>query len=88
MSDQESAPPPVVLLVEDHPELKQVLTHALALAAGGGVRTGLEDTFYLPDGQRASSNGALIDAIVKQAREVGREIASPSEARVLNGLVA
>ena len=32
MSDQETPPPPVVLVVEDHPELRQVLTHALTLA--------------------------------------------------------
>jgi uncharacterized protein (DUF849 family) len=45
------------------------------------LRTGLEDTFYLPDGARASGNGALIEALASIAREAGREIASPKEAR-------
>jgi 3-keto-5-aminohexanoate cleavage enzyme len=53
---------------------------------GGMLRTGVEDTFYLPSGEKTSGNGALIDAIVKLAREAGREIASPSEARRIIGL--
>ena len=52
-----------------------------AAELGGNLRTGLEDTFYLPDGSKATSNGQLIDAIVRIAREAGREIASPAEAR-------
>jgi uncharacterized protein (DUF849 family) len=55
--------------------------HRRTAELGGNLRTGLEDTFYLPDGRRATSNGALIDAIVRIARESGREIASPAEAR-------
>jgi len=52
-----------------------------AAELGGALRTGVEDTFYLPDGSRARGNGDLIEAIVKVAREVGREIATPDEAR-------
>lgn len=48
---------------------------------GGHLRTGLEDTFYLPDGTRAKSNGELIAALVKIAKEEGRIIATPEEAR-------
>jgi uncharacterized protein (DUF849 family) len=55
--------------------------HRRTAELGGNLRTGLEDTFYLPDGSKATGNGALIDAIVRLAREVGREIASPAEAR-------
>lgn len=50
---------------------------------GGHMRTGLEDTFYLPDGSRAKSNGELIAALVKIAKEEGRTIATPDEARVM-----
>jgi 3-keto-5-aminohexanoate cleavage enzyme len=57
--------------------------HRATAELGGDLRTGLEDTFYLPGGARADSNGALIEAIVACAREVGREIASPAEARQL-----
>ena len=33
---------------------------AAALTLGGSVRVGLEDNFYLPDGEMARSNGDLI----------------------------
>lgn len=59
--------------------------HRRAAELGGHLRTGLEDTFYLPDGERARGNGELVEAIVRMAREVGREIASPAEARVALG---
>jgi uncharacterized protein (DUF849 family) len=55
--------------------------HRRTAELGGNLRTGLEDTFYLPDGSKATSNGALIDAIVGLARAAGRDIASPAEAR-------
>lgn len=57
-----------------------------AAELGGNVRTGLEDTFVLPDGSRAESNGALIEALVGVCREVGREPASPAEAREILGI--
>ncbi|MCP2671405.1 3-keto-5-aminohexanoate cleavage protein [Maricaulaceae bacterium EIL42A08] len=60
--------------------------HQRTAELGGMLRIGLEDTFYLPDGERASGNGALIEALAQCARNAGREIASPSEARELMGL--
>ena len=60
--------------------------HARAAELGGHLRTGLEDCFYLPDGSRASGNGALIEALAGVARQAGRELASAEEARVLWGL--
>lgn len=60
--------------------------HRRAAELGGNLRTGLEDTFYLPDGRRATGNGQLIEEIVRAAREAGREIASPAEARALLSL--
>jgi uncharacterized protein (DUF849 family) len=54
-----------------------------AAELGGMLRTGLEDTFYLPDGARAAGNGALIAALATCARNAGRDIASPQEAREL-----
>jgi len=50
------------------------------------LRTGLEDTFYLPGGERAGGNGALIEALARCARNAGREIATPQEARARLGL--
>jgi len=62
--------------------------HRRCAELGGCLRTGLEDTFYLPDGTKATSNGQLIEAAARLAREAGREIASPEEARELFGLAA
>ncbi len=57
--------------------------HRRCAELGGDLRTGLEDTFYLPDGSKATSNGQLIEAMAAVAAEAGREVASPSEARAL-----
>jgi 3-keto-5-aminohexanoate cleavage enzyme len=62
--------------------------HQAAADLGGMLRTGLEDTFYLPDGGRAAGNGALIGALADCARRAGRAIATPAEARALLGLRA
>ncbi|MFZ1681090.1 MAG: 3-keto-5-aminohexanoate cleavage protein [Rhizobiaceae bacterium] len=55
--------------------------HEAAARLGGDLRTGVEDTFYLPDGSRTDGNGPLVEAIVAIARGEGRAIASPDEAR-------
>jgi len=50
---------------------------------GGHVRTGLEDTFYLPDGKRAKDNGELIRTLCDTVREVGRTPTTVQETRLL-----
>ena len=62
--------------------------HRRCLELGGDVRTGLEDTFYLPSGERATANGPLVEALVEIAREVGREPATPEEARKILGVAS
>jgi 3-keto-5-aminohexanoate cleavage enzyme len=62
--------------------------HQATADLGGMLRTGLEDTFYLPGGERASGNGVLIEALADCARRAGRGIASPLEARERLGLKA
>ncbi len=57
--------------------------HQKTAELGGHLRTGVEDTFYLPDGSRTSGNGQLIEALVTIAEQAGRTIASPQEAREL-----
>ena len=61
--------------------------HQKVAELGGMLRTGLEDTFYLPGGARAPGNGALVEALSRCARNAGRDIASPAEARARLGLV-
>jgi 3-keto-5-aminohexanoate cleavage enzyme len=53
---------------------------AAAIAMGGHVRVGLEDNLFLPDGS-AASNPMLVEKVVRIAREMGRDIATPDEAR-------
>jgi uncharacterized protein (DUF849 family) len=62
--------------------------HQRVAELGGMLRTGLEDSFYLPDGNRAPGNGAMIEALARCARNAGREVASPAEARMAFGLPA
>jgi 3-keto-5-aminohexanoate cleavage enzyme len=60
--------------------------HQRVADRGGMLRTGLEDTFYLPNGEKARSNGELIAEIVTCARNAGREVASIEEAREILSL--
>ncbi|WP_306567242.1 3-keto-5-aminohexanoate cleavage protein [Aquabacterium sp.] len=60
--------------------------HQATADLGGMLRTGVEDTFYLPGGARTTGNGQLIEALAQCARNAGREVASPAEARTLLGL--
>jgi 3-keto-5-aminohexanoate cleavage enzyme len=58
---------------------------ASAAANGGNVRVGLEDNFYLPDGEMARSNGDLIARARRLVEDVGRRAATVEEARALLG---
>jgi 3-keto-5-aminohexanoate cleavage enzyme len=58
----------------------------LAIVAGGHVRVGFEDNIYLSKGVLAKSNGELVDKVVRIAKELGREIATPAEARGILGM--
>jgi 3-keto-5-aminohexanoate cleavage enzyme len=59
---------------------------AISIIMGGHVRVGFEDNVYLSKGVLAESNGALVEKVVRLANELGREIASPDEAREILGL--
>lgn len=62
----------------------QIITMAILL--GGHVRTGLEDVLKMSDGSLAT-NELLVKRVVRIAKELGREIATPDEARKILGLV-
>lgn len=53
----------------------------VGLIMGGNVRVGFEDNIYLSKGKLAKNNTELVDKIVRIAKELDREIASPEEAR-------
>jgi uncharacterized protein (DUF849 family) len=60
---------------------KQWQMAAIAASMGGNFRVGLEDNFYLPNGEMAKSNGECVEWGVKLARMMGREVASIAETR-------
>jgi 3-keto-5-aminohexanoate cleavage enzyme len=56
-----------------------------ALTLGGNIRVGLEDNFYLPNGDMARSNGDLIAKAREIVENAGRRPATVAEARELLG---
>lgn len=61
--------------------------HQKCAEMGGHLRTGVEDTFYLPDGKKVSGNGPLIEALARVATNAGRKICTPKEARRILGVL-
>ena len=59
---------------------------ATAVTMGGNIRVGLEDNFYLEEGKMAKSNGDLVEKATALCGDLGREVASVSEARAQLGL--
>ena len=57
-----------------------------SLLIGGNVRVGLEDNLYLEKGRMARSNAEQTAKIVRMAKELGIEPASPAETRQILGL--
>jgi 3-keto-5-aminohexanoate cleavage enzyme len=54
---------------------------AMAIIMGGHVRVGFEDNVYLEKGVLAESNADFVKRIVRLAKELGRPVAAPDEAR-------
>ncbi len=57
-----------------------------SLLIGGHVRVGLEDNLYLEKGVMAKSNAEQVEKIIRIAKELGIEPATPDEARQILGL--
>lgn len=58
----------------------------LAIMMGGHARVGLEDNIFIERGVLAKSNAELVEKIVRIAKELGRDIATPDEARTILNL--
>ncbi len=59
---------------------------ALSIMMGGHIRVGLEDNIFIERKVLAKSNAELVEKAVRLARELGREVATPDEARAILGL--
>jgi len=57
----------------------------LSMMMGGHVRVGLEDNIFVEKG-KLGTNAQLVEKAVRIAKELGREIATPDEARKILGL--
>ena len=67
----------------------QLDANVMGMAAGGHVRVGLEDNIYYDrQRQERADNARLVARIVRIGREMGREPATPAEARQIIGLPA
>jgi 3-keto-5-aminohexanoate cleavage enzyme len=61
----------------------QLPLSTMALAMGGNIRVGMEDNVYYSHGVLAVSNAQLVERAVRIVRELGREVATPEEARAM-----
>jgi len=59
----------------------QLSMTTMSMLMGGHVRVGMEDNVFLNPGELARSNAQFVERAVRVARELGREIATPDEAR-------
>jgi uncharacterized protein (DUF849 family) len=64
----------------------QIPMATMAAAMGGHVRVGLEDSLYIAKGRLAQSNAEQVRLIRGIVERLGREVATPDEARAMLGL--
>ena len=67
-----------------YPTQFEATTQSILL--GGHVRVGFEDNIFIEEGKLAGNNAELVARIVRIARELGREVATPREAREMLGI--
>jgi len=64
---------------------EQTLIGTLSIATGGNIRVGTEDWPFLRPGRKAKNNAEIVERIVRLSKEMGRDVATPDEARkILN----
>jgi len=64
----------------------QVKLETLSISIGGNIRVGTEDWPFTETGAPAKDNGEIVARWVRIAKDMGREVADPSEARQMLGL--
>jgi 3-keto-5-aminohexanoate cleavage enzyme len=64
----------------------QLMINTLTILLGGHVRVGMEDAVYFRKGELAKSNAQFVERIAELAKTLGREVATPDEARMILGL--
>lgn len=64
----------------------QTSAMVMSLVLGHHIRVGLEDNVYYGKGELAKSNAQLVERAVRIARDLGRPLATPAQAREMMGL--
>lgn len=64
----------------------QLMINTMTILLGGHVRVGMEDAVYFRKGELAKTNAQFVERIVELAKILGREVATPNEARKILGL--
>ncbi|WP_205672342.1 3-keto-5-aminohexanoate cleavage protein [Ammoniphilus sp. YIM 78166] len=64
----------------------QLAINTMSIILGGHVRVGMEDSVYYRQGELAQTNAQFVERIVDLSRTLGREVATPNEAREILGL--
>jgi len=64
----------------------QLPLNTMAILLGGHVRVGMEDNIYYRKGELLAGNAQAVERIVRLARELNREVATPAQARDILGL--
>lgn len=66
----------------------QVPLNVMSILLGGHVRVGMEDNVYYARGRKMKNNAEAVARIVRIAKEMNREIATPQQAREMLGISA
>ncbi|MCP3028629.1 3-keto-5-aminohexanoate cleavage protein [Halobacillus sp. A5] len=59
----------------------QLTINTMSILLGGHVRVGMEDSVYFRKGELARTNAQFVTRIAELAKTLGREVATPDEAR-------
>ena len=64
----------------------QLTINTMSILLGGHVRVGMEDSVYFRKGELAKTNAQFVERIVHLSNMLGRDVATPNEAREILGL--
>lgn len=64
----------------------QLAINTMSIIMGGHVRVGMEDSVYYRQGELAKTNAQFVERIVGLSQTLGRDVATPNQAREILGL--
>ncbi|MDR4222663.1 3-keto-5-aminohexanoate cleavage protein [Priestia megaterium] len=64
----------------------QLAINTMSIIMGGHVRVGMEDSVYYRQGELAKTNAQFVERIVDLSKTLGRDVATPNQAREILGL--